>query len=127
MHGALNLMIYLDSPPADPNTDALFIYLFTHSLRSTLKGEWSGRLNYPGCAIGMSVLCFPVTSMAAAASKGRKDAILASGLLVKAEYEAQASLEALGPAFVRLQEFIIDITKTMPQYALDYFSSMIMG
>src|SRR5882762_8173347 len=120
-------MIYLDSPPADPNTDALFVYFFTHNLRSKLKGEWSGRLNYPGCAIGMSVLRFPVTAIAAAASKGKKDAILASALLVKAEYEAQASLGALGTAFVRLEEIMSDIRKTTPGYALDHISSMIDG
>jgi len=107
-------MIYLDSPPADPNTDALVIHFLMHNLRSKLKGEWSGRLNYPGCAIGMSVLRFPVTAIAAAASKGKKDAILASALLVKAEYETQASFGALGTAFVRLQEIIFDIKKTIP-------------
>src|SRR5882762_11162174 len=107
-------MIYLDSPPADPNTDALFIYFFTHNLRSKLKGEWSGRLNYPGIAIGMSVLRFPVTAIAAAASKGKKDAILASALLVKTAYETQASLGALGTASARLQEIRLDTRKAIP-------------
>jgi len=114
VHGALNLMIYLDSPPADPNTDALFVYFFTHNLRSKLKGEWSGRLNYPGIAIGMSVLRFPVTAIAAAASKGKKDAILASALLVKTAYETQASLGALGTASARLQEIRLDTRKAIP-------------
>ena len=126
VHGALSLTAYLDNPPADPDTDALFVYYSLRNMRDVLKEEWSGR-GFPGYALGMSPVRVPVSAIAAAMSEGEKNALLKTALLTKAEYDIQVSYGALSMASLKQAEIVILTAESGPPYALYYFLSMIMN
>ena len=115
MHSALTLTAYLDNPPADPNTDALFAYISTRNVRDRLKEQWSGR-GYAGYSTGMSPICIPVSAIAAAMPEGEKNALLVAARLLKAEYNVQASY-AIATASVALVEFSTAAAKSGQRYA----------
>ena len=119
MHGALALTTYLDNPPANQDTDALFVYISTINMRGRLKDEWSGR-GFPGYALGVSPICIPISAIAAAMSEGKKNALLAAARLLKAEYNIQSSYGAVGISSVRQAELLIAAAKSGPPYALDH-------
>src|SRR5882762_8367848 len=99
--------MYFDNPPADPNTDALFVYRGVKNMRYKLKEEWSGRDSYPASGIAFSPFCIPVSAVAAAMLKGEKNALLTTAHLMKVEYDKQSSYGAIGPAVVKQLELIV--------------------
>jgi len=123
VHGALALTTYLDNPPANQDTDALFVYISTINMRGRLKDEWSGR-GFPGYALGVSPICIPVSAIAAAMPKGKKAALVTTALLMKAQYDIQASYGALGTAMVKFLDVLMGMTKSAPRYARDLSSVM---
>jgi len=126
VHSALTLTVYLDNPAVDPNTDALFVYHGTKNIRSKLKEEWSGRGGFPGYGISFSPFCIPVSAVAAAMSKGEKNALLTTALQLKAEYGRQSSYGAIGTAIVKLMEFMVTAAKNGLPYVYNQFSSCTM-
>ena len=117
-------MSYLDDPPADPNAEDLIFYHGVRNVRYRLKEEWSGRDGYPGCALGTSPLRIPVSAIAAAMPKGKKAALVTTALLMKAQYDIQASYGALGTAMVKFLDVLMGMTKSAPRYARDLSSVM---
>jgi len=100
-------MVYFDNPPANPNTDAMFVYQGIKNMRYRLKEEWSGRDGYLGSATIFSPICIPVSAVAAAMLKGEKNALLTTAHLMKVEYDKQSSYGAIGPAVVKQLELIV--------------------
>ena len=110
----------------DPNTDALFVYHSTKNMRYKLKEEWSGRGGFPGYGVAFSPFCISVSAVAAAMSKGEKNALLATALQLKAEYSRQSSYGAIGTAIVKLMELMVTAAKNGLPYVCNHFSSSMM-
>ena len=127
MHGALSVAVYLDNPPADPNTDALIVYFSTKNMRGKFKEEWSRRNDYPGYALGMTPVCIPASGIAVAMSGGEKNAVLAAGRLTKTEYGLQSSYAATGTAVVKSMEVILAGLKSGPPYVGNGFTPVMGG
>jgi len=126
VHGALSLTAYLDNPPANPDTEALFVYYSLKNMRDVLKEEWSGR-GFPGYALGMSPVRIPVSAIAAAMSEGEKNALFKTAFLTKAEYDVQLSYGALSTVSLKQAEIVMAAAESGPPYALYYISSTIMN
>jgi len=109
-------MVYFDNPPANPNTDAMFVYQGIKNMRYRLKEEWSGRDGYLGSAIASSPICIPVSAIAAAMLKGEKNALLTTAHLMKAEYDKQSSYGAIGPAATKQLELAVAAVKDGAPY-----------
>ena len=113
------LTAYLDNPPADQNTDALFVYVSTINVRGRFNNEWSGR-GFTGYALGMSPICISVSAIAAAMSEGKKNALLTAARLMKAEYNIQSSYGAIGISSAKQTELMVAAAKNGPPYARDH-------
>ncbi|GBE83323.1 hypothetical protein SCP_0503710 [Sparassis crispa] len=95
-HAAVTLVCALDNPPsASTPPDATFVYYGLVDGRARLAEPYSGKLGYPGYALGMTAIQVPVSAAVPAAGEGERDVLLRLSGIVKDEYAKQRAYESL--------------------------------
>ncbi|KAL6304751.1 hypothetical protein BKA93DRAFT_261703 [Sparassis latifolia] len=95
-HAAVTLVCALDNPPiASTSADATFVFYGLVDGRARLAAPYSGKLGYPGYALGMTAIQVPVSAAVPAASENNRDVLLRLSGIVKDEYAKQRAYESL--------------------------------